>query len=72
MDLIVFVPLSKHLNILNQCLVTYLVPGVKGLPGGVDLVCHAGSDPPGYVLGVAGGGGVCFVRRVAGRQRAVS
>ena len=28
----------------------YLVPGVKGLPGGVDLVCHAGLDPPGIIM----------------------
>ena len=26
----------------------YLVPGVEGLPGGIDLVCHTGLDPPGY------------------------
>ena len=37
---------SKHLDICSQYLVTHLVPGVKGLPGGVDLVCHAGLDPP--------------------------
>ena len=37
---------SQHLNILSQYLVTYLVPGVKNLPEGVDVVCHVGLDPP--------------------------
>ena len=33
-----------------QDLVMYLVPGVKGLPGGVDLVCHAGLDLMGIIM----------------------
>ena len=36
--------------IFSQYLVTYFVPGVKGLPGGVDLVCHAGLDPLGIII----------------------
>ena len=34
----------------SQSLVTYLVTGLKGLPGGVDLVCHAGPNPPGIIM----------------------
>jgi hypothetical protein len=52
MYLIFSVIFRQHLTIFSQRLVTYLVPGVKGLPGGVDLVCHAGSDPRGYYYGM--------------------
>ena len=52
MYLIVFVMFSKHFGILSQYLVMYLVPGAKGLPGGVDLACHTSLDPPGYNYGM--------------------
>ena len=48
MYLIVFEILNKYSVRFCQYLVMYLVPEVKGLPGGVDLVCHAGLDPLGY------------------------
>jgi hypothetical protein len=52
MYFIVFVTFSKNLDVFSQCLVTHLVPEVKGLPGGVDLICHAGLDPSGYYYGM--------------------
>ena len=48
--LTVFVIFHQHLDIFSQYLVTYLVPGVKGLPGGVDLGCRAGLDPPDMII----------------------
>ena len=50
MYLIVFVIFCKHFDAFSQYLVTYLVPWVKGLPGGVDLVCHADMDRPGITI----------------------
>ena len=51
MYLIVYVIFSK-LFILSQYLVTYVVPGIKGLPGRGDLVFHAAWAPLGHYYGM--------------------
>ena len=35
----------QYFDIFSKYLVTCFVPGAKGLPGEVDLVCHEGLDP---------------------------
>ena len=51
MYLMTFDRFNQYFNRFTQYLVMYLVPGVKGLPGGADLVCHADLDP-GYYYGM--------------------